>query len=439
MSLEMCPTIEYTCCPKEDQLSMYTNWIHNNEAKTVEVRYKNLNIIYSNLLVSLAKVTRIAEKTKKRLMLKRVANCKILAERVLAYQIEKISSKIRENLNNMEKFFVDTYQGFYCAICDHENHQYFNFDKKEITYSEKFCRDIVQNTLPTLLFFHVEVVKYFNLVSKFLTACDYKGDYKLDSEVKKDFLFTSMPDTKHTLSECRNYRNHKSWFVYCKDICEKFRISEFEDFFEPNIDKIEDYTEYLETLIMAINNEEVAAPKDLSMPMNGKSQSKKKKKVRLLQEKENQDNPDAIFKSGLNSKVKLETFKTVFYEVGLSLYDEGRNCLINTEMFNQIKTTLHLTKPSMDLNYVPPVVKKADGTKVQLGTVTEVGSKNAPGADKSGNQSKTQEQQATKPSTSTGSSSKSLTSAEKKMLEKAGGKFVGVLATCVAVLLSFIL
>ena len=92
-------------------------------------------------------------------------------------------------MKKMDAFFYDTYKGFYCTICDAGSHKYFNLDKNEVVFSEKFCRDIIENTLTSLLFFHVHINKYANLVSKFLLSCDKKGDYQPNVKIPLDVIF----------------------------------------------------------------------------------------------------------------------------------------------------------------------------------------------------------------------------------------------------------
>ena len=41
-----------------------------------------------------------------------------------------------------------------------------------------------------------------------------------------------------------------------------------------------------------------------------------------------------IFKNGLNSKVKLENFTSEFRINGVSLFDDGRNSLVSSAMYN---------------------------------------------------------------------------------------------------------
>lgn len=62
------------------------------------------------------------------------------------------------------------------------------------------------------------------------------------------------------------------------------------------------------------------------------------------QDKDMKKRPGVIFKSGLQAKIKLEFFTTKFSIDGISLYDEGRNTLISSSMYNQIKTLLQLER-----------------------------------------------------------------------------------------------
>lgn len=72
------------------------------------------------------------------------------------------------------------------------------------------------------------------------------------------------------------------------------------------------------------------------------------------QEKEERQREGVIFRSGLQSKIKLEFFNSRFAIDGISLYDEGRNSLISSSMFNQIKTLLQLERTSVieDTDYI---------------------------------------------------------------------------------------
>ena len=65
-------------------------------------------------------------------------------------------------------------------MCNYENHKFFDLENNKVIFSKKFCRDIVENTLPTVKFFAVDVNKYFTLISKFLVSCNKDGVYEPD-------------------------------------------------------------------------------------------------------------------------------------------------------------------------------------------------------------------------------------------------------------------
>lgn len=130
-----------------------------------------------------------------------------MAKRVVSFDITFLEERIKENLKKLEEFMYESYKGFYCSLCNYQNHKFFNLENEEIIFSEKFCRDMIENTLPTLIFFHVDVVKYLNLVSKFLLSCDHKGDYMADVPIPKKLIFVPDEEIVKSLKECKLERN----------------------------------------------------------------------------------------------------------------------------------------------------------------------------------------------------------------------------------------
>ena len=104
----------------------------------------------------------------------------------------------------------------------------------------------MEHSLPTLLFFHVHINKYANLVSKFLLSCDVKGNFSYDMKIPKDVIFIDDDLVKKNLVDCRTERNTHNWFVYCKNVCTNFKINTFYSYFESDLDKIEKYSEFIQ-------------------------------------------------------------------------------------------------------------------------------------------------------------------------------------------------
>lgn len=93
-------------------------------------------------------------------------------------------------------------------------------------------------------------------MSKFLLSCDFKGDYMADVPVPRKLIFIPDEIIQKDLIQCKNERNTQNWFTYCKPSCEKFKVSTFEEFFEPDLDKFEAFYQFIRESIQQISNEE---------------------------------------------------------------------------------------------------------------------------------------------------------------------------------------
>lgn len=341
IQLSMCPSVAKSCCQQVDQEAIYSNWIHGGEEEAVNDRYNQNAKVYEALVDKLIKVQEFARVSKKAVV-KRIANCKLLADRILNFEVKEIQSQIKKNLNKMRDFFKDTYKGFYCTICNYENHKYFNKEQKIITFSEKFCRDIVESSLGPMLVFHVDMMKYLNLVSKFVTSCDTRGEYNLEAEFPKNLTFFEVSETKDMLESCRENRNKRDWFAYCKDVCMNFEVYSFATFFEPNIAQITEYNGFLQEALTTMANFQV------THALLNKDEAAKPKGRVLETTDEPKKKP--IYKPGLGPKVNLMDWNIDFAVSGISLRDEGRNSLITDTMYNSIKTFLQLGRENSNVN-----------------------------------------------------------------------------------------
>ena len=235
--IEMCPTIVRSCCLKQDQVVIYHNFIQGGELQRIVNYYTKVKSIYEDVLESLMKTQDFANAVKKN-SVKTLSNCKLLAERVLSYELSQVEKLVDKNIQRLVDFFKTSYSAFYCTICNFDMHKYFDLKSKKVFFSDKFCRDIVKETLHILLLFHFDIVKLANLVTKFVASCNYAGTFNLDAVVPKELNFEVEKELVHDLVGCRDHRNRREWFTYCKDICTKFEINSFSKFFQPNLEKL---------------------------------------------------------------------------------------------------------------------------------------------------------------------------------------------------------
>jgi len=131
-------------------------------------RFNEDNEVYRKYFEAVIKIQKMA-----RLMLfknpEQKSNCKLIAKRLRYYSIKKAKKQIMLNLQKYQDFLMKTYSGVYCGLCNFDNHKFINIRKNRITYSYGFCREYVENSLPTMLLFHSDIIKLSNLALRFIT------------------------------------------------------------------------------------------------------------------------------------------------------------------------------------------------------------------------------------------------------------------------------
>ena len=343
IKLMMCPTIKKSCCQIADQKVIYGNWIISKEESNVENHYKITLRLYKEVLNILKVTTSNAEKLANLQKDKKQGNCKILANLIIGFDIKKQTKALNFAIAKVEDFFIKSYKGIYCAICDADKQKFISSLSGKVTLSQTYCRSMLKSNLTPLLYFHNHFVKVSNIVSRFLTNCTFKGDYVVDNIIPKNVLFKFDPVVNKNLDSCRRYRNDNNWFVYCKKICSKFTVGKFSKFFDGNRKVLTEFIKYSQMKIKNLAKEAKKQPLLSGMRiLAAKKKNKKKKAVK----KKKKVKPNKIFTSVIGAPFRLEATRTVFSEDGLDLYFIGNSAAISKGIFENIKNSLIGTKPS---------------------------------------------------------------------------------------------
>lgn len=178
------------------------------------------------------------------------ANCKVLAQRIMHFKFGEIIPKIQEALGELHKFLHTSYKGIYCSLCDANTHSLIDVDKKEITFSEGFCRDIISHSLHPLAYLHVHFKKLMDLATSFVTFCDNEGEFNPEEAVPPSAVLEIQEADKKLLLDCKKFRNDEGWMEYCGGICEKFHFTQFSEFFQPDIKKYHKSVLYLQEKLL---------------------------------------------------------------------------------------------------------------------------------------------------------------------------------------------
>lgn len=371
--LEMCPMIQNSCCQKSDQLKIFENWISNEEGKNLKMRFDKNFDTYSKLLENLEEVIEKVSFIYSKLTGPK--NCKILSQKILQFKIKDISPKIKNSIRNMYEFLHDSYKGFYCTLCNADFQEFINVKKKKFIFAQHFCRNIIVNSLHVLLYFHVDMVKYLNLVSRFMTNCDLDGEFKY-LEVDKNYLFTVSPEIKDNLYNCKSFRNHPEWFAHCSNICYQFSPVDFTEFFEPHVFKINQYNRFLKLKLDEMRDKE----KKEDAAFEKKKKSTKKKGRILTEMKEIINIPETIldlsnylenreiFTLSIDPVVEIEDFEINYEKDGLNFYEIGKSTIIDSSIYDKIKIELEKELEMRATGGAPAEAAKEDAKEEDKGT-----------------------------------------------------------------------
>ena len=307
LELNMCPEIRESCCEYADQLIIYNNWITSNEKSILEKHYQRFSKFYTKLmqifLIASNKANEIVELQKT----KSIGNCKLLAERILDFELETSYNDVLESLNNMESFFNISYSGFYCSICDAKNHVNIDVKISKLFFSKKFCRNMIENTLSPLMYIKSHLKILANLVSHFLSSCNFKGVYTI-FDIPDDVVFVVNEEEVVELERCKKWRNEKDWYLFCLPVCKRFNMVLYEKYFEMDEERLESYLLYAKNKIQEIEDFVKKNP----IQSNSRVLENEKKIKKVVKKDFSESNFGRILQEEENKKKEFETEKNNF-------------------------------------------------------------------------------------------------------------------------------
>lgn len=213
--------------------------------------------MYEDHHVELLKVVNMAEELYQKVYAIDTPNdCKSMALRILGFNFEMVSDKIQKAIVKMNEFFLTSYKGVTCSLCNAKNHRFIDFGKKTVTLDKEFCRDTVENSLKPMLYLHKHFKEFHNLAINFVKQCDDDGNFTKKPQEENQLLKLDEKNVK-AVTTCRDFRNNNSWFQACEDVCSKVHLVTFSNFFSPDI---EQYTIVTAALKKILEDEGKDAP-----------------------------------------------------------------------------------------------------------------------------------------------------------------------------------
>ena len=349
--MKMCPDIKQSCCRVSDQVEIYGNWEGNQESTSLQERLASHVEVYEGILDTAQSIQKRANYLLQKLNPKMFSNCKALAQKIGEYKIDHVSQIIKRELSEFHQFLATSHKGFYCSLCDLNSQSAFDTDKGKISYTRKFCRQLTSRSFHFLIYFQVHMIKYVNLLTRFLSYCDGKGKFN-EFNIESDHIMLIEPHQQNMLEACRDHRDQPVWMEYCLPICDQFNPIKFSAFFSPQLDKYRLVLARLRVLMgkfdlppLEDEDSDTGPEQDntsrTARPFKGLKKAHKRHKPKstlsLLNLKAQQANPlqkkkekfgsDFVIKSQTMNSFNLEAFKNLFHPKkfnGINFYSVGK-------------------------------------------------------------------------------------------------------------------
>lgn len=299
------------------------------------------------------------------------SNCSLLSHRILSFELPTIVPVVQAGLHKMHAFFQESYKGVFCSICDARTQFLIDPEKKTVTLSEKFCREITSNSLHMLLYFHVHFKKFMSLSNALLTLCDLEGNFLPDEAVPGAVHLAVTNDTKNLLADCRKYRNDPSWLEHCAGICEEFHLTRFAEFFQPDIQRYHKASLYLKAKLDALEEDDSEDAKEERMLLSLKARTIRKnrlldqgedaaeaeleaeaeeeealaegdKRPLTIPELEQKFDDLTILKKREDADIRLDKLHVVYQQPGVELYDSGVGTILTEEAYQKVVDAIAL-------------------------------------------------------------------------------------------------
>lgn len=273
-TVPMCNHIQYSCCTPEDQLWMQRSWVRDGNQLDMRNKMEYFNNTYKEFLEALGQAATAASGIGSKLFI--TNNCKVLANTIAQFDTLDVFYNLGQLAKNHFSYHGQMFESFYCTLCDAEAHQFFDLTKQRIIYNHRHCKDITQNTLTFLLYFHVHLVKIVNLLVDFVASCDAFGNY--NKVVIDESLFKLQVDRKlrRELLRCRTQRNKKGWYGACLPICRRYSMTKLRNFFLPNFKKMSPIASFIKGNIQIIKNQA------MNLILNDQVAGNKNAQIRML-------------------------------------------------------------------------------------------------------------------------------------------------------------
>lgn len=227
-----------TCCSKISEEIIMNFWNNNNKVKIkqyIEGYVWLFKAILNHYQLYSMKAKRIIEYPGSNHVCRESAQF-LIDSYIAKDDIEMYTNKLLKVFENV----AFTRKGFYCMLCNNENQEFFDIEKKTVTFAKKFCQTIVESSLNEIYIRNKVYMPIFNAMSV-IAECDPNSEY-----VPETYTIDMKLETNDENKVAKCYESYyelrqtdpRVYFDDCSDFCGAYSLTKATEIFEGNFGKL---------------------------------------------------------------------------------------------------------------------------------------------------------------------------------------------------------
>jgi len=261
-NIAICPNMKSNCCTNNDLVVLETIW--KDYFTYIELNHDYFAYYTKTSLANIQVFIGLAEyvqNSTSHLICKGIAD----SFRKLDLDEDKIRVFLSQ-LTKLKEFDLTLKKGFRCLLCDYDNNKFVDVYTNSLLFSDKFCVDIVKNSITFYINLRDVFLKFYNSVGMLSKCYANKGTkdlpiFPFEENENLDFLSIKNGFSDDICLKAFLQQNDAEIAVNCKNFCHKFDMWTFEGVL-PNIVTMGNMWQKIEDNLLELLSVEVIKPKE---------------------------------------------------------------------------------------------------------------------------------------------------------------------------------
>ena len=145
------------------------------------------------------------------------------------------SDTLKNALDHNKAIVMDLLEhkkSLYCSICDAHEQRMFDMNRGLVVYSQEFCYDLLNKFKEYIIFKNIMIVDFIDTLMQVQECVQSTGDENNFPSINKlSWMRRRIP----FIQRCFDNLDKDTFYVYCRFMCVQYRIQDYSNFFEGDI------------------------------------------------------------------------------------------------------------------------------------------------------------------------------------------------------------